>query len=1383
MFSIRRALPLLAFTLAVTAVASRAATFTVDNLSDDAGQSACTAAANDCSLRGALLRADGLEDADTINFGVTGTITLTDARMDVFNDVTISGPPSGSGGSVTVDGDGQFGLLAVNSGTVQISDLTLTNGSNQNDGVQGGAIYNQGTLTLTRCTVSNSNSPNQSGGGIFNSGDLTLLNCTLSGNATNGQGGGVDNTGTLTVTGGTISGNKGVSGGGIVNENGATLTLTGATISGNNGNANGNFGAGGGIYNQGTLTESGNTYSTNSASQGGGLYAAGELNSSGSTFSKNTATGEGGGLFFTGFPGEVTDVTFTGNSAPNGGGLYNQSSLTVSGGTFSGNKATSTDLGGGGIYNGSSLTLSGATLSGNTSTFDGGGIYNGSGLQMTSVTLSSNTATHGGGALYNGGTTNLFDSTLAGNSTPGNGGAISNQGSLSATRCTLSGNSATGFGGGTYNVSFADFSNSTLSGNSANRGGGVYNTSYFQLQSATLASNSASIGGGVFNVASSSWYAVNSILSQGGASGGTVRNGTNVNLSSGGYNLSDDNSTATPNTSTDRRNLNALLGPLADNGGPTQTHALLAGSPAINKGQSSFDTDQRGIGRPQGGADDIGAFEKSGSQIGPSFIVTNAGDSGDSFCDAAGVGDGCSLREAVFAANSNADFSAITFAPGVAGTITLGGSQIEINSDLSITGPTTSGTPSITVSGNNQSTVFFVSSSFTVALTALKISDGNDVISQNGGGIHSDGVLSVTNCTFSGNTSNSYGGAIYNSGFSNGSGVETLTVTNCRFDGNTASSLGGAIMSFNGMNVSASSFSGNSASSGGGAIYSQGNPMTLANCAFSTNTSNSTGNAVYSVGPGNISDCTFSGNSNTNSSGSGALFHASSEELVIARCTFADNSDGAIINSGTITLTASTLAGNTTVRDGGGIYNTGTLTVTNSTLSGNSATGDFNNGGGIYNVGTLALTNVTLADNSAVGNSSDGGNIYNTSDLTIGNTILSNGSLFNNGGTVTSQGYNISSDASGPNNGSTDLLNTDANLGPLADNGGPTQTRALGQGSPAINTGNTALTTDQRGLARPFGAADDIGAFESDAPVTGGVSGTTVTAKPIGIILTSDPAGATFEITGGPAHGTAVLTANSDGRTRLFYRSNSDFPAAGTASDVDTVQFVAISGTGTRSAPATATITVNANRVPIADPVNGTIGSGALFVATLTGRDPDDGNAPPNRYGLVNAPANGTASISKGSDGISRLYYRSTNGFVGTDTFQFRAVDAQGAYSDPATATIQVTSNAAPTTQDVSGTVQSDKLLALKLTGSDPDGSIAGYKITRQPTNGRAAVSRGSDGVFVLFYRSNAGYTGPDSIGFVAIGSQGARSAPGNASITVTGAPSADSTGGSGGHS
>ena len=500
--------------------------------------------------------------------------------------------------------------------------------------------------------------------------------------------------------------------------------------------------------------------------------------------------------------------------------------------------------------------------------------------------------------------------------------------------------------------------------------------------------------------------------------------------------------------------------------------------------------------------------------------------------------------------------------------------------------------------------------------------------------------------------------------------------------------------------------------------------------------------------------------------GTGALF-VSGGTVNLTNLTFTSPNSYGVQNSGgdgNLTVRGCTFAGNFI----GLTFNSGTTTVSNCTFSGNTQ------------YGIKATTNCSIDSSTLSGNKT--GLYVDYLTATVSNTIIAgnttNVETDRSYGTVNDAGHNILTGTA-----------ADAGLGALADNGGPTQTFALQTGSPAIDAGNSALTTDQRGRVRPFdfpnvanaagGNGSDIGAFEAEilAPFAGDVSGATVTGKPIGIVLSSDTPGATFEITGGPANGIAVITANDDGLTRLFYRSNSGF------SGTDTVQFVAINSSGARSQPATATITVTFNAVPIADDVSGTVPAGGLFSATLTGRDPDDNDAPPVRYGLVTLPAHGTASIAKGSDGVSRLYYRSDNGYVGTDTFQFRAIDKQGAYSDPATATINVTSNSAPTTQDVSGTVQSDKILGLKLTGSDPDGSIAAYKITRQPLHGRAALSRGSDGVFVLFYRSDASYVGDDSIGFVAIGSKGARSAVANAAITVTAPPQSDAAGTSGGHS
>ena len=179
---------------------------------------------------------------------------------------------------------------------------------------------------------------------------------------------------------------------------------------------------------------------------------------------------------------------------------------------------------------------------------------------------------------------------------------------------------------------------------------------------------------------------------------------------------------------------------------------------------------------------------------------------------------------------------------------------------------------------------------------------------------------------------------------------------------------------------------------------------------------------------------------------------------------------------------------------GGGIANGRILIVTNSTISGNSA----NFGGGIFNNASLIVNNSTVSGNSATG---DGGGIYNSvvgggfADLYLGSTILNAGgsgeNIFNDAGTVTSSGYNLSSDDGGGYlTGPGDQINTDPRLGPLQDNGGPTFTHALSPGSPAIDTGDPFFTPpplyDQRGpdFFRVRNGLIDIGSFEVQAVST-----------------------------------------------------------------------------------------------------------------------------------------------------------------------------------------------------------------------------------------------------------------------------------------------------------
>jgi hypothetical protein len=221
---------------------------------------------------------------------------------------------------------------------------------------------------------------------------------------------------------------------------------------------------------------------------------------------------------------------------------------------------------------------------------------------------------------------------------------------------------------------------------------------------------------------------------------------------------------------------------------------------------------------------------------------------------------------------------------------------------------------------------------------------------------------------------------------------------------------------------------------------------------------------------------------------------------------------GGIYNSGTLTVIDSTLNGNEastqctqicTAR-GGGIENEGTLTIRNSTLSENGTVGNCINcasqGGGIATFGTVAINNTTISRNSAAFTHCsglclhDGGGIYN--DKVSGTTTLQNSiaakspSGGNCSGTMTSNGYNLSSDNTCNFNNSGDLNNADPKLGPLQNNGGPTQTQALLDGSPAIDAGNPSgctdgkghlLKTDQRGKPRPDKedtGGCDMGAYE-----------------------------------------------------------------------------------------------------------------------------------------------------------------------------------------------------------------------------------------------------------------------------------------------------------------
>jgi hypothetical protein len=376
-----------------------------------------------------------------------------------------------------------------------------------------------------------------------------------------------------------------------------------------------------------------------------------------------TVNGNGKGRVF--YVGPTVTITISGLTITNGsvetdfgGGIYSDHSIvTMNSCEITDNLANI----GGGIYSYGSLsgdatiTLNNCISSGN-SAVQGAGMFNYTGtVTINSSTFSNNSASNPGGGLYNfaeGDTATVtinnstFDSNSAGNNGTGDGGAVNNDGvsgnaAVTITASTFRDNStAGGEGGGIANFGFSGnatlaVSNSTFTGNSAIAvGGGIYNDG--EEGNATVMLNNTTFGGNFADAAGDSIYnegengsapaSFANTIFQGGSAGNFFNNGgTFISL---GYNISSDDGGGFLNGPGDQINTDPLLGPLQDNGGPTFTHELLKGSPAINAGDPSFTPppqfDQRGLGfdRIVNGRLDIGSFEVHGVTPTPTPTVT-----------------------------------------------------------------------------------------------------------------------------------------------------------------------------------------------------------------------------------------------------------------------------------------------------------------------------------------------------------------------------------------------------------------------------------------------------------------------------------------------------------------------------------------------------------------------------------------------------------------------------------------------------------------------------------------------------------------------------------------------------------------------------------------
>jgi len=317
---------------------------------------------------------------------------------------------------------------------------------------------------------------------------------------------------------------------------------------------------------------------------------------------------------------DSTKVTFQGlgiraGRAASGAGIYNDSGTLIirSSSALFDNVATSS---GGGIYNEGGIVVieRGTVIRNNAAGSSGGGIYSNGGTVTLhhDVVVTLNSAQSSGGGLYNtaNGKVSISQATFEQNTTTSGGGGLYNAaGEISIASSSFLDNGAAN-GAGIFNSGLLTVSSSTFSGNQADQsGGGLYSQNPLTVNFSTFANNGAGLSGGALHNAGSAIIVSNTLLASstaGGNCGG--------NITSNGYNLSDDASCGLSATGDQSAVNSGLSSARANNGGFTLTHALLAGSPAINAGDPAACMqpqmrDQRSVFRIQDGRCDIGAFE------------------------------------------------------------------------------------------------------------------------------------------------------------------------------------------------------------------------------------------------------------------------------------------------------------------------------------------------------------------------------------------------------------------------------------------------------------------------------------------------------------------------------------------------------------------------------------------------------------------------------------------------------------------------------------------------------------------------------------------------------------------------------------------------------
>ncbi|MBC6994142.1 choice-of-anchor Q domain-containing protein [Neolewinella lacunae] len=1051
-----------------------------------------TADAGPGSLRDAVGSAVA---GDVIRFG---SATLREPIV-LSSEILIDKPLTlrGNGmGNTIIDGGGTTRAFRISgAGNVYIGILTIRNCATA---VSGGAIQNMdGILFLDGMEITTSTAAGaaatEGGGAVHNMGNLQgnlvrFIDNSATGAA--GNGGAILNSpgGTFNITGGRFSGNTASRAGGAIEDNSGSGTsrLVNCTMLENS-----------------TGPNPGN---------GGGVHITGGANLVviGGSYTNNTAAREGGALW-------------------NGSGIMHVINAFVDNNEANGPAA---DDGGGGIFNnGGTLNIRPGTVVSNNRALgtagSGGGVFNAPGgrMQVIDATIKNNSANRAGGGIEDiGGANGLFvvtNSAIDSNevfTSPGNGGGIhiGGSGNLSITGGTVNGNKAGAEGGGIWvdrgllEIEGVTISGNEASGNAANQGGGgLYNNEgggRIVIRAGTVITDNHATGtlgsGGGILVDEDSGLTI---------TGASIMRNT-ANRAGGGIEDVSGDSLVTVLTST-RVDSNEVFNSPGNGGG-----IHVGGNGSVNFVSGTVNGN---IAGSEGG----GIWIATGTlTLGGSVVIDgNTAEGNDADQGGGGLysnGGGTMVLTPGVTITNN---SATGTSGSGGGILNHGGATLQIDSAIIMGNTANRAGGGIEDISGDSSEVMIINA----------ILSNNEVFNApgNGGGLHVGGNGSVTirGGQVNENRAGQEGGGLWNN-------VGTMRVIGVEVDGNIALGVkaddgGGGLFNNGGTMILEDVEVTNNAATGtagsGGGLFSTAGAVTVTGGNFFGNSSNRAGGAVEQVDGSYTSiDVTYRSNVTGRAPGNGGAFHVTGtsstssftggmvmdnfagnegaglwnqsgmatmtvENVSIFNNTVngtapGDAGGGIFNNGGIVNVTGSTIAFNTVAAEataGAGIFNRsgGVFTLTASTVSSNMTGGA---GGGITNDGTMSIVNSTITQNTAAA----GGGIaqaFEDASLDITGTIVADNfagiapDFVTAAAAVNSGGYNLIGDDIAnefPAVG-TDIEGGNANLGPLANNGGTTLTHAPTCPSDAVGNGNPADASPDQAGQSPDGTRD-IGAIE-----------------------------------------------------------------------------------------------------------------------------------------------------------------------------------------------------------------------------------------------------------------------------------------------------------------